>query len=187
MARSLFGTLSPQPRYGIDLLMLRTIFSSRAHLQISGTQYNYSNHVDYGLRLRSIWQFGGRRVGANDPLFSFLSRPTSHRTLISYSFYDIFSRGLDNKITAYPLVTEEDQSSGPSAPGHGPGGGSGPGGGAGAGGGGGGPGGQSGPPPPPPIKKKPVGTHTSYMSCCLFPGTDQQVNISCNSSWMYRF
>ena len=24
-------------------------------------------------------------------------------------------------------------------------------------------------------KKKNVGTHTSYMSCCLFPGTDQQV------------
>ncbi|XP_054159021.1 guanine nucleotide-binding protein subunit beta-5-like isoform X2 [Oppia nitens] len=24
-------------------------------------------------------------------------------------------------------------------------------------------------------KKKNVGTHTSYMSCCLFPGTDQQI------------
>lgn len=25
-------------------------------------------------------------------------------------------------------------------------------------------------------KKKHVGTHTSYMSCCIFPGTDQQVS-----------
>lgn len=24
-------------------------------------------------------------------------------------------------------------------------------------------------------KKKHVGTHTSYMSCCIFPGTDQQI------------
>lgn len=26
-------------------------------------------------------------------------------------------------------------------------------------------------------KKRSVGTHTSYMSCCLFPGSDQQVSI----------
>lgn len=27
-------------------------------------------------------------------------------------------------------------------------------------------------------KKKPVGTHTSYMSCCTFPNSDQQVRDS---------
>lgn len=26
-------------------------------------------------------------------------------------------------------------------------------------------------------KKKCVGTHTSYMSCCQFPGSDQQVSV----------
>ena len=26
-------------------------------------------------------------------------------------------------------------------------------------------------------KKKTVGTHTSYMSCCTFPNSDQQVCI----------
>lgn len=25
------------------------------------------------------------------------------------------------------------------------------------------------------VKKKTVGTHTSYMSCCTFPNSDQQV------------
>jgi len=28
----------------------------------------------------------------------------------------------------------------------------------------------------PNIKRKTVGTHTSYMSCCLFPNSDQQVD-----------
>ena len=49
-------------------------------------------------------------------------------------------RGLDNKITVYPLTIEEELQA----------------------------------------KKKHVGTHTSYMSCCLFPGTDQQVNYYYN-------
>ena len=26
-------------------------------------------------------------------------------------------------------------------------------------------------------RKKTVGTHTSYMSCCLFPGSDNQVSV----------
>lgn len=26
-------------------------------------------------------------------------------------------------------------------------------------------------------KKRHIGTHTSYMSCCIFPGTDQQVRL----------
>jgi guanine nucleotide-binding protein subunit beta-5 len=26
-------------------------------------------------------------------------------------------------------------------------------------------------------KKKTVGTHTSYMSCCIFPNSDQQVCV----------
>jgi guanine nucleotide-binding protein subunit beta-5 len=43
--------------------------------------------------------------------------------------------GLDNKVTVYPITTEEDISS----------------------------------------RKKTVGTHTSYMSCCLFPNSDQQI------------
>lgn len=47
----------------------------------------------------------------------------------------IFLRGLDNKVTVYPLSLEEDVST----------------------------------------KKKTVGTHTSYMSCCTFPNSDQQV------------
>lgn len=45
-------------------------------------------------------------------------------------------RGLDNKVTVYPLSFEDDVSQ----------------------------------------RKKAVGTHTSYMSCCLFPNSDQQVN-----------
>lgn len=49
-----------------------------------------------------------------------------------------FSRGLDNKITVYPLSFEDDVST----------------------------------------KKKAVGTHTSYMSCCLFPNSDQQVRFN---------
>lgn len=43
--------------------------------------------------------------------------------------------GLDNKVTVYPITTEEDIAS----------------------------------------RKKTVGTHTSYMSCCLFPNSDQQI------------
>lgn len=31
-------------------------------------------------------------------------------------------------------------------------------------------------------KKKCVGTHTSYMSCCQFPGSDQQVGDELHSS-----
>jgi guanine nucleotide-binding protein subunit beta-5 len=45
------------------------------------------------------------------------------------------SSGLDNKVTVYPITSEEDISS----------------------------------------RKKTVGTHTSYMSCCLFPNSDQQI------------
>lgn len=44
-------------------------------------------------------------------------------------------RGLDNKVTVYPLILDEDVS----------------------------------------LRKKTVGTHTSYMSCCLFPNSDQQI------------
>lgn len=29
------------------------------------------------------------------------------------------------------------------------------------------------------VKKKTVGTHTSYMSCCTFPNSDQQVFLIC--------
>ncbi|XP_030745588.1 guanine nucleotide-binding protein subunit beta-5 [Sitophilus oryzae] len=43
--------------------------------------------------------------------------------------------GLDNKVTVYPLVLDEEISQ----------------------------------------RKKTVGTHTSYMSCCLFPNSDQQI------------
>lgn len=43
--------------------------------------------------------------------------------------------GLDNKVTVYPLVLDDDVSS----------------------------------------RKKAVGTHTSYMSCCTFPNSDQQI------------
>jgi WD40 repeat protein len=28
-------------------------------------------------------------------------------------------------------------------------------------------------------RKKTVGTHTSYMSCCTFPNSDQQVSMAC--------
>lgn len=59
-----------------------------------------------------------------------------------YSFSLYFFRGLDNKITVYPLSLEEDVQG----------------------------------------KKKHVGTHTSYMSCCTFPGTDQQVSLFTSSS-----
>lgn len=52
------------------------------------------------------------------------------------AFHFSFSlRGLDNKVTVYPLSMEDD----------------------------------------PTNKRKTVGTHTSYMSCCLFPNSDQQV------------
>lgn len=44
-------------------------------------------------------------------------------------------RGLDNKVTVYPLSLEDDVSA----------------------------------------HKKTVGTHTSYMSCCAFPNSDQQI------------
>lgn len=47
----------------------------------------------------------------------------------------LYFRGLDNKVTVYPLSLDEDVS----------------------------------------LKKKTVGTHTSYMSCCIFPNSDQQV------------
>lgn len=43
--------------------------------------------------------------------------------------------GLDNKVTVYPITTDEDMAS----------------------------------------KKRTVGTHTSYTSCCLFPNSDQQI------------
>lgn len=109
--------------------------------------------------------------------------------------------GLDNKITVYPLVNDDGEpvaslpqtssgllghgSSGAPAAGpstssstlhaaqvhHPPG----QGGGGGSGGGTTPIGGPSQPDSRPPIKKRPVGTHTSYMSCCLFPGTDQQI------------
>lgn len=46
-------------------------------------------------------------------------------------------RGLDNKVTVYPLSLEEDVT----------------------------------------IKKKTVGTHMSYTSCCTFPNSDQQVSM----------
>jgi hypothetical protein len=54
-------------------------------------------------------------------------------------------RGLDNKVTVYPLSMEDD----------------------------------------PINKRKTVGTHTSYMSCCLFPNSDQQVShlSSRTSEW----
>lgn len=56
-----------------------------------------------------------------------------------YSF-SLSLRGLDNKVTVYPLSMEDD----------------------------------------PTNKRKTVGTHTSYMSCCLFPNSDQQViNLFC--------
>lgn len=45
-------------------------------------------------------------------------------------------RGLDNKVTVYPICMDEEMSA----------------------------------------RKKTVGTHTSYMSCCIFPNSDQQVN-----------
>lgn len=51
---------------------------------------------------------------------------------------EFFCRGLDNKVTVYPLSLEEDVT----------------------------------------VKKKTVGTHMSYTSCCTFPNSDQQV---CNS------
>ena len=45
-------------------------------------------------------------------------------------------RGLDNKVTVYPLVGGEEE---------------------------------------PAARKRTVATHTSYMSCCLFPNTDRQI------------
>lgn len=68
------------------------------------------------------------------------------RTLLLFSMTYSFSarlttipncRGLDNKVTVYPLSFEDDVSQ----------------------------------------RKKAVGTHTSYMSCCLFPNSDQQVGV----------
>lgn len=56
--------------------------------------------------------------------------------VIYYTFLFLFDRGLDNKVTVYPLSLDEDVS----------------------------------------LKKKTVGTHTSYMSCCVFPNSDQQVS-----------
>jgi len=50
--------------------------------------------------------------------------------ILSWNF-----RGLDNKVTVYPLNQEDDVSA----------------------------------------HKKTVGTHTSYMSCCAFPNSDQQI------------
>lgn len=47
----------------------------------------------------------------------------------------ICCRGLDNKVTVYPLHQEDEVS----------------------------------------IRKKTVATHTSYMSCCVFPNSDQQI------------
>ena len=56
----------------------------------------------------------------------------------SFKCRSIVRRGLDNKVTVYPLSMEDDPNS----------------------------------------KRKTVGTHTSYMSCCLFPNSDQQVCTS---------
>lgn len=47
----------------------------------------------------------------------------------------IAAGGLDNRITAYPIVADDDSS----------------------------------------MKKRPIGTHTSYTSCCQFLGNDQQI------------
>ena len=65
-------------------------------------------------------------------------------SLIYHLISFLLIRGLDNKITVFPLNVEEEVQA----------------------------------------KKKHVGTHTSHMSCCLFPGTDQQVNITkINTMW----
>lgn len=66
-----------------------------------------------------------------------LTMPTTWIMSCAYSPSGCFiaTGGLDNKVTVYPVNTEEDVSS----------------------------------------KKKTVGTHTSYMSCCTFPRSDQQV------------
>lgn len=77
-----------------------------------------------GLCLRPFRQLGCLRVFPH----SFLLRKIiTHKTPIS--------RGLDNKVTVYPLSLDEDVT----------------------------------------LKKKTVGTHTSYMSCCIFPNSDQQI------------
>lgn len=55
--------------------------------------------------------------------------------MMEHLFNELIYRGLDNKVTVYPLSMEDD----------------------------------------PINKRKTVGTHTSYMSCCLFPNSDQQV------------
>jgi guanine nucleotide-binding protein subunit beta-5 len=52
-----------------------------------------------------------------------------------YKTFNFHFQGLDNKVTVYPLTTDEDIST----------------------------------------RKRQVGTHTSYMSCCLFPNSDQQI------------
>lgn len=65
--------------------------------------------------------------------------------LLSSKFEVFFSRGLDNKVTVYPLSLDEDVTQ----------------------------------------KKKTVGTHTSYMSCCTFPNSDQQVNVPGIPSFNY--
>lgn len=36
------------------------------------------------------------------------------------------------------------------------------------------------------VKKKTVGTHTSYMSCCTFPNSDQQVKETPLSQSIYQ-
>lgn len=66
-----------------------------------------------------------------------LTMPTTWIMSCAYSPSGNFiaTGGLDNKVTVYPVNTEEDASA----------------------------------------KKKTVGTHTSYMSCCTFPRSDQQV------------
>lgn len=53
-------------------------------------------------------------------------------------YFVLYCRGLDNKVTVYPLSMDEDVT----------------------------------------VKKRAVGTHSSYMSCCTFPYSDQQVR--CN-------
>lgn len=49
----------------------------------------------------------------------------------------MLGRGLDNKVTVYPLSLDED----------------------------------------PTTRKKTVGTHTNYTSCCIFPNSNQQVSF----------
>lgn len=111
-------------------------------------RHHHADDVGNGMRLLADREPGCLRVNHKTRRFrhsriAFLPTQKGWHLQSSSSL----GRGLDNKITVYPLSLEEDSSG----------------------------------------KKKTVGVHSSYMSCCLFPNSDQQVNFLVLQIWNKKY